>query len=124
MVFPDKQYTFPSLLTSDLMSLHLSIIARMPKALGFLFVIFVALTSSRAATIDSPTSLIECQPAALTWHNADPTGDVYISVLPNKDISAKPLIQFPPQKGTDGSLTWPKVNVTANSMITLVVNDA
>lgn len=80
-----------------------------------------------AVTIDSPVSVVQCQPLALTWHGSATTGEIYISAVEGKDTSSIPLIQFMPQPATpsgEGSLTWPKVNLTAGTQFTLIVSDA
>lgn len=63
----------------------------------------LAATAS-AATVNSPANLIECQPAAIQWSEAQ--GDVFLSVVKGKDISAAALEQFPTQSGASGSYTW------------------
>ena len=78
-----------------------------------------------AATIDTPMTAVECQPLSLAWHNANPSGQVYISLVEGKNTGAQPLLAFTPQPGSvEGVLTWPKVNVTAGTQFTLIVNDA
>ncbi|PWN38231.1 uncharacterized protein FA14DRAFT_170944 [Meira miltonrushii] len=86
---------------------------------------FLSASLVSAATIDTPMTVVECQPISISWHNADPSGPVYISLVEGKDTSGTPLIQFQPQPGSaEGTLVWPKVNVTAGTQFTLIVNDA
>ncbi|CAO1625709.1 unnamed protein product [Parajaminaea phylloscopi] len=85
---------------------------------------FVAVAASavNAATVNSPASLIQCQPAAIQWNDAA-AGDVYLSVVKGKDISGPALETFPTQSGTSGSYTW-KVDQPAGTELTFIVNDS
>ncbi|CAO1637036.1 unnamed protein product [Sympodiomycopsis kandeliae] len=81
----------------------------------------LAASSVNAATVNSPPSLIECQPAAISWSEAQ--GDVFLSVVKGKDISAAALETFPTQSGASGSYTW-TVDQPAGTELTFVVNDS
>jgi len=73
-----------------------------------------------ALLINTPPSLIECQPAALTFSGG--SGPYFLSVLPGGQTSATPIEQFP-QQATAGSYTW-VVNVPAGTAITLRLSDS
>lgn len=77
-----------------------------------------------AATVNTPSSLVQCQPAAITWSGASSQGSVYLSVIQGQTVGSTPLVSFAPQSGSSGSLTWSKVNITAGTEITVVINDA
>lgn len=50
------------------------------------------------ATLNTPGSLIECVPAAITWNGA--TGNVYLSAY---DANNNRLAQYPTQTGASGT---------------------
>lgn len=81
-------------------------------------VVFAAAAS--AATINTPASITQCQPAALSWQGA--TGTVRLSILPGGEVSAAPIENLPDQTGASGSYVW-TVNVAAGTNITITIND-
>lgn len=69
----------------------------------FLSVVLKAVHVTSQAVLTAPSTLIECQPAALSWSNA--TGTVYLSVVEGSDISGTRLETFPDQTGSSGTYT-------------------
>lgn len=69
--------------------------------------------------IQSPASLVTCQPALLSFSGGQ--APYYISVLPGGQPSATPLVQFPVQNGN--SYTW-TVNLPAGSSYSLQIRDS
>ncbi|SCV74244.1 BQ2448_6676 [Microbotryum intermedium] len=72
-------------------------------------------------TINTPTSLIECQPYAVTWSGG--VSPYFISVLPGGQLSAPALATLGDQPTTATSYTW-TVNIAAGTSITLKVLDS
>ncbi|WWC61818.1 uncharacterized protein I303_104403 [Kwoniella dejecticola CBS 10117] len=70
-------------------------------------------------TISTPASLIQCQPALLSWTGG--TAPYYLAVIPGGQPSAAALQDLGEQQGN--SLTW-TVNVAAGQSITLKVTDS
>ncbi|CUA68541.1 hypothetical protein RSOLAG22IIIB_03579 [Rhizoctonia solani] len=84
------------------------------------FLAFIAAVLAQAdPSINTPPSLVQCQPTQLTW-NATNT-PVYISVIPGGNASAPALMDLGRQSGT--SMTW-SVNITAGASITLRIVDS
>jgi len=71
------------------------------------------------ALINTPASLLTCQPALLSWSGGAPP--YYLSILPGGQSGGAPLKQFGEQSGT--SLTW-NVDLAAGTSITLAVRDS
>jgi len=77
------------------------------------------LGQSSAPIIQSPASLVVCQPALLSFSGGQ--APYYISVLPPSQPSAAAIEQFPAQEGN--SFTW-IVNLAAGQSITLAIRDS
>ncbi|WVQ71661.1 hypothetical protein IAR50_001201 [Cryptococcus sp. DSM 104548] len=72
-----------------------------------------------ALTINSPASLIECQPASLTW--SDGTAPYYLAIIPGGEVSASAYESF---DAVDSSpYTW-TVNLASGTNITVKVTDS
>ena len=82
-------------------------------------VVFAAAVAGQA-TINTPPSITQCQPAALQWTGA--TGAVRIAILPAGQVSAAPIENLPDQSGASGSYVW-TVNVASGTNITISIND-
>lgn len=80
----------------------------------------LAASAAAQATINTPPSLTQCQPAALQWSGA--TGTVRLSVLPAGEVSAAPIANLPDQTGSSGSYVW-TVNIPSGTNITISIND-
>ncbi|KAJ1032494.1 hypothetical protein NDA16_000518 [Ustilago loliicola] len=80
----------------------------------------LAASAAAQATINTPPSITQCQPAALQWTGA--TGTVRLSVLPAGQVSAAPISQLPDQTGASGSYVW-TVNIPSGTNITITIND-
>ncbi|UZJ56361.1 hypothetical protein CBS101457_005681 [Exobasidium rhododendri] len=94
-----------------------------PFSTAFLLLAVSLIVSVEASpVINSPTTLVQCQPAALTWTDALPP--VYISAVEGTSTSSNPLLTFQPQDEASGSLTWPKVNITEGTTLTFIINDS
>ncbi|KDQ59239.1 hypothetical protein JAAARDRAFT_206173 [Jaapia argillacea MUCL 33604] len=70
-------------------------------------------------TINTPASVVECEPVLLSWTSGTPP--YYLSILPGGQPSAAPLYQFPQQTGT--SVTW-VVNIASGTSIGLTLRDS
>ncbi|KZO91561.1 hypothetical protein CALVIDRAFT_558083 [Calocera viscosa TUFC12733] len=70
-------------------------------------------------TVSTPSSLVTCQPALITWSGG--VSPYYLSVLPGGQTSATALESFPTQTGT--SYTWPKVDIQGGTSITIQIRD-
>ncbi|CAE6429678.1 unnamed protein product [Rhizoctonia solani] len=70
-------------------------------------------------SINTPASLVQCQPALITW-TATKT-PVFVSIIPGGQPGAAALIDFGAQNSS--SLTW-NVDMAAGSSITFQVRDA
>lgn len=77
------------------------------------------LGQSSAPIIQSPASLVVCQPALLSFSGGQ--APYYISVLPPSQPSAAAIEQFPAQEGN--SFTW-IVNLAAGQSVTLAIRDS
>ncbi|CAE6466825.1 unnamed protein product [Rhizoctonia solani] len=83
------------------------------------FLAFIAVVLAQGdPSINTPSSLVQCQPAQLTW-NASNT-PVYISIIPGGNASAPALMDLGRQSGT--STTW-NVNITGGTSITFRIVD-
>ncbi|KAK1924842.1 hypothetical protein DB88DRAFT_539642 [Papiliotrema laurentii] len=76
------------------------------------------LTAVAALRIETPPSLVTCQPAAIAFADGQPP--YFVAVLPAGQVSATPLKQFP--ETNSSPLTW-TVDLPANTNITLRVTD-
>ncbi|KAK6910152.1 hypothetical protein I203_104183 [Kwoniella mangroviensis CBS 8507] len=70
-------------------------------------------------TISTPASLIQCQPALLSWTGG--TAPYYLAVIPGGEPSAAALQDLGEQQGN--SLTW-TVSIASGTSITLKVTDS
>jgi len=79
-----------------------------------------ALAQSASLVINTPTSLVECEPSAITFSGG--TAPYYISVLPGGQTTASPLETFPTQTAA-GTYTW-TVNLQPGLAVTLQIRDS
>jgi len=84
-------------------------------------VFFAALVAAVSAQlrIETPTSLIECQPAKLMWTGG--TAPYYPAVIPGGQPAAAALKTFP--QTSDTTITW-TVDLAAGQEVTLRITDA
>lgn len=82
--------------------------------------ILSVVSAQSGPVIDTPSSLVQCQPVALTFH--DGTAPYFISVLPGGQPSAEALIRFPEQASA-GTFTW-TVNLPAGTSVSLAITDS
>ncbi|KAI5479495.1 hypothetical protein MNV49_003437 [Pseudohyphozyma bogoriensis] len=75
--------------------------------------------SYTSPTINTPTSLIVCEPSAITWTGG--TEPYYITVIPAGEPSETPYESFPTQTGT--SYTW-TVDIAAGLNVSLALKDS
>ncbi|KAH7341546.1 hypothetical protein B0J17DRAFT_647059 [Rhizoctonia solani] len=85
------------------------------------FIALVATVYAQAAdpSINTPASLVQCQPALITW-TATKT-PVFISIIPGGQPGAVALIDFGSQNSS--SLTW-NVDMASGTSITFQVRDS
>ncbi|KAK7047748.1 hypothetical protein VNI00_006076 [Paramarasmius palmivorus] len=67
-------------------------------------------------TVNTPSNLVECQPALLTW-----TGGAAPYFLDGNNPSGEPLKRFP--ETSDTSLTW-TVDLSAGTSVGLLLRDS
>ncbi|KAJ3776068.1 hypothetical protein FB446DRAFT_842698 [Lentinula raphanica] len=90
------------------------------KLSSFVFVAAVAVIPSvRGLTVNTPSSLIVCQPSSLSW--SDGTPPYYLSILPGGEISASALKTFDSTNATQ--YTW-TVDIAAGTAITVQLKDS
>lgn len=70
-------------------------------------------------TVNTPSTLTQCQPVKLTWVDGVPP--YYVSIIPGGETSAPPLKDL--GKTSAMSETW-LVNVTPNQNVNIVVKDS
>ncbi|KAG8740756.1 hypothetical protein FRC12_015884 [Ceratobasidium sp. 428] len=70
-------------------------------------------------TINTPASVVQCQPVQLSWSGG--TAPYFPSIIPGSQPGAAALKEFPSQQGT--SLTW-KCDLQQGTQITMQVRDS
>ncbi|THH14215.1 hypothetical protein EW146_g6097 [Bondarzewia mesenterica] len=70
-------------------------------------------------TVDTPASVVQCEPVLLTWHDGTPP--YFLSFVPANQPSAPAIKSFPQQSGT--SLTW-LVDLQANTNFNIGLKDS
>ncbi|KAL5634738.1 hypothetical protein ACGC1H_002692 [Rhizoctonia solani] len=80
---------------------------------------FVATAVAQGLVINTPASLVQCQPAQLTWTATNTP--VFVSIIPGGQPGAAALVDFGQQTGS--SLTW-NVNLAAGTSITFQLRDS
>ncbi|WVQ98769.1 hypothetical protein IAU59_005900 [Kwoniella sp. CBS 9459] len=75
---------------------------------------------ANALTINTPASLIECQPASITWSGGSGS-PYYISIIPGGEASAAALENLP--NADSSPVTW-TVDIAAGTNITVRITDA
>ncbi|KAL7420799.1 hypothetical protein Q5752_004752 [Cryptotrichosporon argae] len=78
------------------------------------------LVSAQNFTVNTPASLIECQPAALSWVGG--TSPYIVAVIPGGEVSAA-AYETINDDVADTSTTW-TVNLAADTSVTIKVTDA
>jgi len=84
------------------------------------FAVLVLAQSAGNLTVQTPVSLVTCQPALISFSGG--TAPYYLSVLPGGQTGATALESFPTQSGA--SYTWPKVDIQAGTSITIQIRDS
>ncbi|PFH53047.1 hypothetical protein AMATHDRAFT_45685 [Amanita thiersii Skay4041] len=88
-----------------------------------LFAIVVTLASLVpgivSLTVNTPTSVVQCQPIRISWENGTPP--FYLSILPGGTLGAPAIKSFDPLDGN--SITW-MVDLQANTAITMALKDS
>ncbi|ETW83071.1 hypothetical protein HETIRDRAFT_450757 [Heterobasidion irregulare TC 32-1] len=69
-------------------------------------------------TVDTPASVVQCQPIQFTWHDGTPP--YYLSLIPANQPSAAAIKSFPTQTGT--TYTW-KADLEANTNFNIALKD-
>ncbi|XP_006459364.1 hypothetical protein AGABI2DRAFT_191358 [Agaricus bisporus var. bisporus H97] len=69
--------------------------------------------------IDTPSTLVQCQPSLLAWHEGAPP--YYLSVIPGGQPGATPLKSF--DAVNDLSRTW-VVDIASGTVVTIVLKDS
>jgi len=80
---------------------------------------FIALAS--ALTINTPASVVTCEPLKFTWDAGSSKSPFFISLFPAGQTGVDPLKQFPAQDGD--SYTWDKVDLPPNTSFTTGLKD-
>ncbi|KAH9058374.1 hypothetical protein EDB87DRAFT_1685347 [Lactarius vividus] len=74
---------------------------------------FIALAS--ALTVNTPASVVTCEPLKLTWDAAGSKSPFFLSIFPAGQPGVDALKQFPPQDGDN--YTWGKVDLPPNTSL-------
>ncbi|EIW83975.1 hypothetical protein CONPUDRAFT_49912 [Coniophora puteana RWD-64-598 SS2] len=72
-----------------------------------------------AATINTPTNVVECEPIQFTWTGGQ--APYYLSLIPAGQPSANPLKTFPSQTGTSYSWT---VDLQSGTALSAALKDS
>ncbi|KAJ3556177.1 hypothetical protein NP233_g12038 [Leucocoprinus birnbaumii] len=72
--------------------------------------------------INTPASLVECQPVRLDWSSDPGTAPYYLSVIPGGQPAAPPLKTFPTIDSAT-SVTW-NVDIQAGTSVTIALKDS
>ncbi|KAF5327601.1 hypothetical protein D9619_004809 [Psilocybe cf. subviscida] len=72
-----------------------------------------------ATTINTPSSVVECQPQLLSWNGGQ--APYYLSIIPGGQPSAAPLKTFPTT--SDSSVTW-IVDIPGGTLVTFALKDS
>lgn len=87
------------------------------------FVLLTAfVTLASALTINTPASVVSCEPLKFTWAAEDSKGPFFLALFPAGQPGADALKQFPPQDGE--SYTWDKVDLPPNTSFTVGLKDS
>ncbi|KAF8269559.1 hypothetical protein EI94DRAFT_1799121 [Lactarius quietus] len=86
------------------------------------FVLLTAfITLASALTINTPASVVTCEPVKFTWNAEDSKPPFFLALFPAGQPGADALKQFPPQDGD--SYTWDKVDLPPNTSFTAGLKD-
>ncbi|CAE6415214.1 unnamed protein product [Rhizoctonia solani] len=83
------------------------------------FLALLAAVYAQSSTINTPPSVVQCQPVQVSWTSANLP--VFISIIPGGQAGAAALQDFGQQTGT--SLTW-TANIAAGTSITFQLRDS
>ncbi|KAH7341549.1 hypothetical protein B0J17DRAFT_647074 [Rhizoctonia solani] len=83
------------------------------------FLALVAAVVAQSLVINTPASVVQCQPAQVTWTATNTP--VFVSIIPGGQPGAAALQDFGQQTGQ--SLTW-TVNIAAGTSITFQLRDS
>ncbi|CAE6384924.1 unnamed protein product [Rhizoctonia solani] len=88
------------------------------------YVLFLALTAlilgvQADPTINTPASLVQCQPALITWSAVN--SPIWLSIIPGGNPGATPIADFGKLSGT--SFTW-IVDIPHGTSVTCQLRDA
>ncbi|CAE6392940.1 unnamed protein product [Rhizoctonia solani] len=83
------------------------------------FLAFVATALAQSLVINTPASVVQCQPAQVTWTASNTP--VFVSIIPGGQPGAAALVDFGSQTGS--SLTW-TVNIAAGTSLTFQLRDS
>ncbi|KAK4056436.1 hypothetical protein OIO90_002579 [Microbotryomycetes sp. JL221] len=75
-----------------------------------------------AATINTPTALIQCQPVQLSWSGVSGSS-IFLAVLPGGQSAALPIQDFGELPASPAAYTW-TVNVAAGTSVTIRLTDS
>lgn len=86
---------------------------------AFVTLALAAVALAQELRVNSPASLIQCQPALLTWTGGQ--SPYFVAAIPGGQPSAAALKDFGQQTGTQ--LTW-NVDLPAGTSVTIKITDA
>ncbi|KAH9002902.1 hypothetical protein EDB86DRAFT_3073402 [Lactarius hatsudake] len=81
---------------------------------------FIAMAS--ALTVNTPASVVTCEPLKLTWDAAGSKSPFFLSIFPAGQPGVDALKQFPPQDGDN--YTWGKVDLPPNTSFSVGLKDS
>ncbi|CAE6409750.1 unnamed protein product [Rhizoctonia solani] len=83
------------------------------------FLALLAAVYAQASQINTPASVVQCQPVQITWSSTNTP--VFVSIIPGGQAGAAALQDFGQQSGT--FLTW-TANIAAGTSITFQLRDS
>ncbi|PAV16636.1 hypothetical protein PNOK_0825600 [Pyrrhoderma noxium] len=89
------------------------------KSFALLSVLTTLATTAYGLTINTPSSIVQCEPSLLSW--SDGTAPYYLSILPGGETTATALESF--SSTSDTSYTW-TVDIASGTSITLSIKDS
>ncbi|KAI0303819.1 hypothetical protein B0F90DRAFT_1816081 [Multifurca ochricompacta] len=86
------------------------------------FVVLSAIiTLASALTVNTPVSVVVCEPLQITWSPEGAVSPFYLSIVPAGQPTANAIKRFPRQDGT--SYIWSAVDVPAGTSFTIDLKD-
>ncbi|KAH8117717.1 hypothetical protein DFH11DRAFT_854138 [Phellopilus nigrolimitatus] len=91
----------------------------MKSLILFAFLALLTASANAAMVINTPPSIVQCEPVQFTWSGGTPP--YYLSLLPGGSVSADPLKSFP--STSDTMQEW-KADIPSGTSITCALRDS